>query len=214
MRRRLMMEQNAINTREMVFSYTGTWTDSEMEINGALYRVLQLKSAGTLTFDSRMVNKGSFDVWAIGSGAKGSSSPTDTVVSTQSYYTCIQAGCNYHIPVSIQNYAVNTSNGADGGWAFGSSLWTKSETAVVTFGAGSAKLGDIFAESGYNRPGTRWFDIGTIGKGGTGSGYKSTNSAGTFVDCPNCGMRNWLTNGYSDTSSAGKCGMIAIRMRI
>ena len=50
-RRRLLMSGMKLDVAALEFSYTGTWTDTQIVMSGMTYRVLQLKSNGVLTLD-------------------------------------------------------------------------------------------------------------------------------------------------------------------
>jgi len=211
-----MMGTNSlsVDVRELAFSYTGTWTDTEMEIGGVLYRVLQLLSNGTLTFDERMVKEQiPFDVWGLGKGQSGSTT-RGAYTSTQSMYTSCYSCGNFVYGVPVDYYSAVGSNGSASGWAIKKSVVTSSLTANANITSiASASLGDIFSFSGYSRTGTAWFTLpaGNNGAGGIASGHYYYMHSTT---CPNCGSAVGGGYGGGDSSSAGSNGIIVIRLPI
>lgn len=209
-RRRLLMNQGLnVDVSALVFSYTGTWTDTTMEIDGAEYRVLQLKSDGTLTLDPRMVNKIPFDVWCVrqgDAGEDGKSSPM-TLYATGSDHgiagACPEGGGSgsvsyYHAP--------DGSDGAAGGWAM--QLGVKATSASYTASVGSpANLNGIISVSNTTRTGTAWFTLPTSNNGAGGAG----GSGATKGECSLCGQ-SW-GNG-AGSGSAGTPGIVVIRIPI
>ena len=208
LRRRLMMlNKVSVDVQALTFSYTGTWTDTEMAINGAQYRVLQLKSAGTLTLDPRMVGVVPFDVWVVrqgNTGSPGSSSGTPTV----EHHMC---SCNGSYPDGdryTNTYTIypGGSSGANGGWSISNGVISNSEALAASVGS-PAYLGSLASVNGTTRSGTAWFSLpsGNTGAGGSGG-------AGAYSwACSRCGQ-----SGSSPASpgSAGSPGIVVIRIPI
>lgn len=219
-RRRLLMNQGlSVDVSALVFSYTGTWTDTVMEISGQQYRVLQLKSNGTLTFDEQMVKKKvPFDVWGVGKGGAGSVSVGGAAGSSSMYTSCPNwsydtHGSNYNnVAITVTNYAVSASNGTASGWSFKNNAVARSLTAsAVITNVHSASLGDIFSFSGTSRSGSAWFSLpaSNNGAGGSAGGSYSVHSTGT---CSICGASYGGGTSDSTYAYAGTNGIIVIRI--
>lgn len=208
-RRALMAACGAVDVSSLIFSYTGTWTDTVMEIDGTQYRVLQLMSDGTLTLDPRMVNRVPFDVWCVrqgDTGEDGKSSPM-TQYATGSDHgiagACPQGGG----AGSVKYYhAPDGSDGVAGGWAM--QLGVKATSASYTASVGSpANLNGIISVSNTTRTGTAWFTLPTSNNGAGGAGGKGKTNA----TCSLCG-ESWGNSAGSGKS--GTPGIVVIRIPI
>lgn len=209
-RRALMISAcSNVDISSLVFSYTGTWTDSVMEIDGSQYRVLQLKSDGTLTLDPRMVNRIPFDVWCVRQGDTGK-----TGSSNATYYgsgsdhgiagSCPKGGG----PGTSKFYsAPNGADGAAGGWAmaYGVKATSDSYTASVS---SPANLNGIISVSNTTRTGTAWFSLPSTNNGAGGAG----GSGAAYGECSACG-ETWGSH-YGRTGSVGTHGIVVIRIPI
>ena len=70
--RRRMLSMMKTDVRDLVFQFTGQYTDEYVTIDGNLYRVLGFLTDGTLTLDQDMVGDIPFDAWVVAGGGKGS----------------------------------------------------------------------------------------------------------------------------------------------
>lgn len=206
LRRRSLMCLGAskVNVRDLVFSYTGTWTDTEMEMNGQLYRVLQLKSNGSLTLDPRMVNRIPFDVWCVGTGKSGSAGSNDySYVGEASCFSC-------GVWAMSQYSSSRGANGAAGGWNMTLDVIASALEYVASIAVAAANLGDLAAVSGTTRTGTAWFTLPTTNNGAGGTG----GSGGYYYGvCGNCGASTGI-RGYPGAGSPGTTGIVVIRIPI
>ncbi|MDL2235352.1 hypothetical protein LJC07_04260 [Christensenellaceae bacterium OttesenSCG-928-L17] len=67
---------SATDASDLLFTYTGTYTDEDMEMKGIPYRLITFTSSGTLTFDDGQVERGIIgDIWTRGGG--GGANPTE-----------------------------------------------------------------------------------------------------------------------------------------
>lgn len=67
-----------LDVATMNITYTGNYTDQDVTMNGAKYRLLTLTSSGTLTLEKSVVG----DVWMCGGGKTPTASTTGSVVTT------------------------------------------------------------------------------------------------------------------------------------
>lgn len=193
-----------INVRDLVFAYTGAWTDAEMEIDGRLYRVLQLKSSGTLTLDERMINRIPFDVWCVGTGKSGSAGGS-------SYSYIGNAACFSCGVWAMPQYASNDgANGSAGGWNMTFDVVAGEQVYAASIAVAAANLGDLAAVSGTVRTGTAWFTLPSANNGAGGAG----GSGGYYYGvCGSCGATTGISAGPG-AGGTGKTGIIVLRIPI
>lgn len=208
-RRRLLMNQGVhVDVASLVFSFTGTWTDTTMEIGGAPYRVLQLKSAGTLTMDEQMVDYSvPFDVWCVRQGDKGEKGKSTLSGSASGgrHLGCTEGGASASDALRRRT-AADGANGASGGWDFAENVTASAMTYAVSVGI-PASLGDILSVSGTSRSGTAWFSLPSSNNGAGGAGGEGAEEE----TCKYCG-ESWDTPARS--GSNGKPGIVVIRIPI
>ena len=202
-RRRLLMSGLKVNVEELEFSYTGTWTDSLIEMSGATYRVLQLKSDGTLTIDLRMVGVVPFDVWCVRKGETGSKGSDNLWTDGTTRY---HNGCpNPSGEASMLTYyASDGANGDNGGWAIKSNIISYASVIPASVGI-TAYLGDLIRVTGTARPGAQWFSLPSSNNGAGGAGGYGANGY-RCVDC-----KGYWGNDASP-GSPGTPGIIVIRI--
>ena len=151
----LIANANSLDIKKLVFSYTGTYTDELMTIDGVNYRVLELKSNGTLTMDQLMIDEAiPFDVWCVRQGQSGYDGKSSGASTTSTGVHLNHTGTGLN-KVHTTKYA-DGANGSNGGWSMvlGAIATDLSYTASVST---TAYLNGIISVSGYSRNGTAWF---------------------------------------------------------
>lgn len=206
-RRALMAACGAVDVASLVFSYTGTWTDTVMEIDGTQYRVLQLMSDGTLTLDPRMVNRVPFDVWCVRQGDTGETGSSDATYYGSGSNHGIAGSCPEGGGAGTASFysAPAGANGAAGGWnkVYG----IKAESISYNASVGTiANLEGIISISNTTRIGTAWFTLPSTNNGAGGAG----GSGAAYGECSACGA-SWGSH-YGRPGSAGTPGIVVIRI--
>lgn len=205
-RRRLLMSGLKVNVEELEFSYTGTWTDSLIEMSGATYRVLQLKSNGTLTIDPRMVGVVPFDVWCVREGEAGRHGYDSPMVGGGGrgmHAGCTQGGSN-DIDALAHWYAADGRDGTNGGWNIITNVIAMLPSYSASVGK-TAYLGSLISVSGTDRSGTAWFSLPASNNGQGGAG----GEGGSYTECRFCG-KGWTDD--AGPGSPGTPGIVVIRI--
>lgn len=207
-RRRLLMSGMKLDVAALEFSYTGTWTDTQIEMSGMTYRVLQLKSNGVLTLDPKMVGVLPFDVWCVRQGEEGEDGHGGSLVGGGAPYGshlgCEQGG-NTARDALLHYYASSGSNGANGGWLIktGVIATSPSYSAVVT--GSTSSFGNIIQVSNTSRAGAAWFSLPSSNNGAGGAGGEGED----YTECTYCGA---VWEDPADSGSPGTPGIVVIRI--
>lgn len=207
-RRRLLMSGMKLDVAALEFSYTGTWTDTQIEMSGMTYRVLQLKSNGVLTIDPKMVGVLPFDVWCVRQGEEGEDGHGGSLVGGGAPYGshlgCEQGG-DTASDALLHYYASSGSNGANGGWLIktGVIATSPSYSAVVT--GSTSSLGNIIQVSNTSRAGAAWFSLPSSNNGAGGAGGEGED----YTECTYCGA---VWEDPADSGSPGTPGIVVIRI--
>lgn len=206
-RRALMAACGAVDVSSLIFSYTGTWTDTVMEIDGTQYRVLQLMSDGTLTLDPRMVNRVPFDVWCVRQGDAGETGKDSPMTLwAHGAHGTLAGDCTAETPDAYHYRAPSGADGADGGWAMLSGVKATTDTYTASVSS-PANLNGIISVSNTTRTGTQWFSLPTSNNGAGGAG-----GAGAYEwECKACGKSG---SGSAKRGSTGTPGIVVIRILI
>lgn len=206
-RRRLLMSGRSLDVMDLEFAYTGTWTDTQIEISGIMYRVLQLKSDGILTIDSRMIGAVPFDVWCVRQGGAGSpGSSNEQLISTNAVHVGYPGDCPGGGRPLTSYRAPSGASGSSGGWSMITNVIAKKQTYEARVES-PAYLGDIISVSGTNRSGTAWFTLpasnnGSGGAGGSGAGHGY------------CGSCDYSYSHSAEDGKPGTLGIVVIRLPI
>ena len=220
----MMQGQGRVDVASLVFSYTGTWTDTTMEIGGSRYRVLQLKSNGTLTFDEDMVGKVPFDVWCVRKGETGGwgeDGHAGPLSDNGSYTIHCSSGVGVggeqgRMSVATAPDGASGATGAAGGWNMTSGVTASALTAdVVVNSTSGTSLGNLASVNGTARTGTQWFPLPAGNNGAGGAGGSGGMGVRVYGDCSLCGAAGY-TSGPNPGSagSPGADGIVVIRMLI
>lgn len=225
--RRRLLSTSFLSVYDLVFQYTGSWDDSYYTSDDNVeYRLLTLKTDGTLTFDPAMLNRFYFDMWVIAGGGKGSAGKDATIGTydeNESFATIGSSGARYHPSTECGGSAAyigsgNRGNdGGNGGWSQVNGFISTSRNASVNSGRGdnsvtinntvilSASVGGDATSSKDGtdglRTGAQWFST-SYGNGGAGG------KGGTIWAC-NCGYSQGNSPGEG---SVGASGVVYIRI--
>lgn len=222
--RRRLLATSFLSVYDLVFQYTGSWDDSyyTSDDDGVEYRLLTLKTDGTLTFDPAMLNRFSFDMWVIAGGGKGGSGSEGTSYRTTTWSSLDGSGISHPKECGGSVAEVSSGNrgntGGDGGWSQKNKYVTSYPKAVVNSGSGNNDVkinGEtiVSAVAGADatnfkdgisgtRTGTQWFST-SYGNGGAGG------EGPTHYRC-DCGASETITK--NSAGSIGKKGVVYIRI--
>lgn len=201
----LIANANSLDIKKLVFSYTGTYTDELMTIDGVNYRVLELKSNGTLTMDQLMIDEAiPFDVWCVRQGETGYDGKDRGTSTTSTGVHVSHTGTGPN-KVHTTKYA-DGANGSNGGWSMvlGAIATNLSYTASVST---TAYLNGIISVSDYSRSGTAWFSLPSSNNGAGGAGGDGAESS----YCEGC---DYSYNSDATSGSPGTPGIVVIRIAI
>ena len=207
-RRRALMMANMLDITKLIFSYTGNYTDELMTIGGVEYRVLELKSNGTLTIDQKMVDKGiTFDVWCVRQGAKGEDGSDSGGTTEVGAVHMNHENYNPTGPNRIhKTKCPDGSNGSNGGWSM--VLGSTASTTTYTAGVSSpAYLNGVISVSNTTRSGTAWFTLPSSNNGAGGRG----GSGAEDEYCEGC---DYSASTPSTPGQSGTPGIVVIRIPI
>lgn len=227
--RRRMLSMMKTDVRDLVFQFTGQYTDEYVTIDGNLYRVLGFLTDGTLTLDQDMVGDIPFDAWVVAGGGKGSAGSGASSSYRVTDFISLGSSGTLHHPVNcggtearIYYDGSNGKKGGNGGWNQLLDYTPLHQILSINSGAGYNEIAEdgttiVSADAGGNassssagtdksRTGAKWFDLhsGNDGSGGSGG------SGGTRHWC-NCGYDQSL---HAGDGAYGANGIVYIRILV